>query len=63
MASGCEVLIAADSKKTAEITAEKAVNEISRIETKYSRYLPDTIVSRINAAAGIDRVDCDEETL
>ncbi|NTW55623.1 MAG: FAD:protein FMN transferase [Chlorobiaceae bacterium] len=63
MASACEILIAADSKRSAESTAEKAVLEISRIEKKYSRYLPESIVSRINASAGIERVACDEETL
>ncbi len=63
MASACEILIAADSKRSAESTAEKAVLEISRIENKYSRYLPESIVSRINASAGIESIACDEETL
>jgi FAD:protein FMN transferase len=63
MTSGCEVVIAVESKKSAESTAEQAVTEISRIEKKYSRYLPESIVSRINAAAGAGSVECDEETL
>ncbi|NTU97319.1 MAG: FAD:protein FMN transferase [Chlorobiaceae bacterium] len=63
MASACEILIAGDSRKTSEITAERAIVEISRIEKKYSRYLPDSIISKINAAAGIESVECDEETL
>jgi FAD:protein FMN transferase len=63
MTSGCEVVIAGESKKSAELTAEKAVTEISRIEKKYSRYLHDSIVSRINNAAGTGCIECDEETL
>ncbi len=63
MSSGCEVVMAYESKKGAESVAELAVHEIARIEKKYSRYLSDSVVSKINAAAGIERVECDEETL
>ncbi|MES0874919.1 FAD:protein FMN transferase [Sinimarinibacterium thermocellulolyticum] len=36
--------------------------EARRIEAKYSRYRDDSIVSRINAAAGMAAVEVDEET-
>lgn len=43
--------------------AEAARGEIQRLESKYSRYLPASVVSRINAAAGSgDWVEIDEET-
>jgi FAD:protein FMN transferase len=59
MAGPCEVrLTGAD-----EALAQLAVDEVRRIETKYSRYRPDSIVSRINAAAGADWTECDPETL
>ncbi len=43
--------------------AALAIEEVSRIERKYSRYLRESIVSRINASAGGGAVVCDEETL
>lgn len=62
MASRCEVRLAAPDGYTAEKLAQVAIDEVRRIEAAYSRYRPDSIVSRINAAAGRDYVDCDEET-
>lgn len=47
----------------ARALAQAAIDEIVRIETKFSRYLPGSIVARINAGAGGDWIDCDEETL
>lgn len=63
MASQCEVVLAAPDLTSARLLAEVASNEVLRIEHKYSRYRPDSIVSRINAAAGGPAVVCDEETL
>jgi FAD:protein FMN transferase len=64
MKSSCEVVIAADSKKQAQEVAAFAIAEVSRIERIYSRYRSDSIISRINAAAGQDMmVSCDDETL
>ena len=42
--------------------ADRAIAEVARIEAKYSRYRPDTVVSRINAQAGREPVAVDEET-
>ncbi len=63
MASQCEIVLAAPDLASAEALAAAASAEVLRIEHKYSRYRPDSIVSRINAAAGGPPVPCDEETL
>ena len=62
MASRCEVRLAAPDLNTAEQLAQAAIAEVRRIERAYSRYRADSIVSRINAAAGRYRVECDDET-
>ena len=62
MASACEVVLAAPDERQAQAWAGAAIEEVARIETKYSRYRADSIVSRINAAAGGRAVDCDDET-
>ncbi len=62
MASLCEVVLAADSAAQAQALAQAAEAEVRRIEAKFSRYLADSIVSRINAAAGAQPVLCDDET-
>ena len=46
----------------AEEAAQAAEREVRRIETKYSRYLPDSVVSGINLAAGKAPIDIDAET-
>ena len=62
MASRCEIRLAAPNARTAEGLAQAAIAEVRRIERTYSRYRADSIVSRINAAAGRHRVECDDET-
>lgn len=63
MASRCEIRLAAADEAAARALAQPAIDEVRRIEAKYSRYRDDSVVSRINAAAGRDWVDCDDETL
>ncbi len=62
MGSPCAIHLHApdDVAKTA---AQEAIREVLRIETKYSRYLPASLLSQINrrAAAG-EAIDLDEET-
>jgi thiamine biosynthesis lipoprotein len=62
MAAENEVLIHSDDEAGARSAAALAIAAVARIETKYSRYLPDSVVSRINAAAGGEPVAIDEET-
>ena len=61
MASPCEVLIDTDDDAEAAAALELAAGEAARIEAKFSRYRPDTVVARINGAGGAS-VEVDEET-
>ncbi|MBK7060722.1 MAG: FAD:protein FMN transferase [Rubrivivax sp.] len=63
MASDNEVVLAAADEAGAQTAARHAIAEVQRIEYKYSRYRADSIVSRLNAAAGLGPVACDAETL
>lgn len=62
MAAQNEVQLHAPDARLARQAADAAISEVGRIEAKYSRYRPDSIVSRINAAAGGPPVDIDDET-
>lgn len=62
MGSACEIVIADTDHGKAQAKAAQAVQEVLRIEKKYSRYQSDSIVSKINDAAGKRKVECDPET-
>ncbi len=62
MACPCEIRIAARDEASAQALAKCAIDEVRRLESKYSRYRDDSIVARINAAAGQASVDVDDET-
>lgn len=64
-AMGChsDMTVVADSPRQAEAAMASAVAEVQRIERKFSRYRPDSKLSRINASAGSGHtVACDAET-
>lgn len=61
MGGPCEVLVDCDDASQASELVRIAADEAWRIEAKYSRYRPDSVVSNINAAAG-SVVSVDEET-
>src|SRR4051812_38822336 len=63
MAAENEVQVHAASAASAAECASRAIAEVARIEAKYSRYRPDSVLSRINAAAGAKPVEIDDETL
>lgn len=63
MGCGCEVVVAATGKPEAIAAAEAAIREVSRIESKYSRYHQGSVVSAINARAGAESCECDDETM
>lgn len=63
MACGCEVRLAGLDEASATRHAQRAIDEVRRIEQKYSRYRADSIVGRINRAAGGSPVECDDESL
>ena len=62
MAAENEVQVHSDDARFAESAAARAIAEVKRIEAKYSRYLADSVVSRINANAGGATVEIDLET-
>ena len=61
MASPCEVHLAPIEERTAAEIVTLVADEAWRIEAKFSRYRPDGIVARINAAGG-EPVTVDAET-
>jgi thiamine biosynthesis lipoprotein len=52
MAGPCEVLVDTDSERRARAALRTAAHEARRIERKFSRYLKDSEVDRINRADG-----------
>jgi thiamine biosynthesis lipoprotein len=62
MAAENEVQVHGDDAAFAESLAARAIEEVTRIEAKYSRYRADSVVTRINAAAGGAAVPIDAET-
>ncbi|HYC36361.1 MAG TPA: FAD:protein FMN transferase [Usitatibacter sp.] len=62
MAAENELQVHCDDVDLGRRGAQAAMAEVGRIEAKYSRYRPDTVVSRINAQAGGRPVPIDDET-
>lgn len=63
-AMGClnELLVATEDEALASAAMAAAVEEVRRIETRYSRYRPDSLISQINACAGSGTfIACDAE--
>jgi thiamine biosynthesis lipoprotein len=62
MAAENEVQVHSPDEAFARAAAARAIDEVARIEAKYSRYRDDSVVSRINANAGRQAVPIDGET-
>ncbi len=62
MAAVNEVQLHSEDARFAEAAAARAIEEVARIEAKFSRYRDDSVLSRINAQAGGAPVRVDEET-
>ena len=62
MAAENELQLWADREEQARPIAEAAIADALRIEAKYSRYLDDSITTRINRGAGGRNVEIDPET-
>ena len=62
MGSACEVVLASHTQNEAESMAKLAIDEVLRIERKYSRYTTDSIIAKINQQAGRGALQCDDET-
>lgn len=64
MGCACEMAAAFPDEAAARAGLGQALAEVERIEAKYSRYQPDSVTSRINAAAASAAwFECDQETL
>lgn len=63
MGSRCELQLYLPEDAQPEPVLRSLIGEVNRLEEKYSRYKPTSVVSQINAAAGQDRtVPIDDET-
>ena len=62
MAAENELQLWSPQAANAQRAAEAAIADVRRIEAKYSRYLPDSVTTRINDAAGGKAVAIDAET-
>ena len=63
MACDCEVRACASDEPLLRRAVQDAVDEVHRIERKYSRYRPDTLVALINRRAGTGQAtEIDDET-
>jgi thiamine biosynthesis lipoprotein len=51
MGSPCEIQLYSDDKIHAQLTADLAIADVSRIEARYSRYREDSVLSGINRIA------------
>ncbi len=63
MGGACELVVDGLSAADAQPHLLAAQQEIQRIETKYSRYRNDSLLSRLNQQAGGEPIECDKETL
>ena len=62
MGTPCEVQYSCDDTARATVFERAALQWVNAFEAKYSRYREDSLVSRINAAAGQTWVEIDGET-
>ena len=63
MGTSCEMVYASGSATVAAAFREEAMNWVRSFEKRYSRYLPDSLISRINTLAGKDAVEVGGEDL
>lgn len=62
MGGPCSLHLRGNDDAQMEQAARSAIAEVQRIERKFSRYLDDSVVSRINRSAGTSAVEVDSET-
>jgi thiamine biosynthesis lipoprotein len=62
MASPCSLQLDGQDERGMRMAAKEAMAEVKRIESKFSRYLYASVISRINQAAGSDWTELDSET-
>lgn len=62
MGSPCALHFYHNDNAKAQKLYQQLVAEVQRLEQKYSRYLPGSLLSQINQAAGHHKIDIDNET-
>ena len=64
MGSRCELKLYLAGGIDPDVVFDDLIRELGRLEAKYSRYLPDSVISQINRAAGTGQpIPIDEETV
>ncbi len=62
MGCGCEILVESPSSDAVKPLVQSAVQQVARLEAKYSLYRGDSLLARINREAHAGPVEIDEET-
>ena len=62
MGTWCQFTFTPPSPKAGKTFATNALRWVAEFEARYSRFVPDSLISRINAAAGRDWVEVDAGT-
>jgi thiamine biosynthesis lipoprotein len=62
MGTWCQITYCTSARTTAHNFTAAALQWVANFESTYSRFLPDSVISRINDAAGKHWVDVDDET-
>jgi thiamine biosynthesis lipoprotein len=62
MGTRCQIAFVPDSRATGEAFIDATICWVADFEARYSRFIPDSLISQINESAGRDWVEVDEET-
>ncbi|MEI6166188.1 MAG: FAD:protein FMN transferase [bacterium] len=62
MGTVCQLQFQTDSTAASNAFITQVTSWVSGFEAKFSRFRPDSLIARINAAAGLGAVDLDEES-
>lgn len=62
MGTHCEITFHTTNRSAADHFIQSAVRWVAEFEAKYSRFIPDSLIGRINQAAGDHWVEIDPET-
>jgi thiamine biosynthesis lipoprotein len=62
MGTRCHLIFTTASREAGDFFIAETLNWLAEFEARYSRFLPDSLISRINAAAGKSWVPVDAET-
>lgn len=63
MGGPCVIQLYGDDESILQTASTAAINEVARLEQKYSRYLDESVVSKINKHSGSHVKNLDQETI